>query len=74
MANDGDDGTFGDIAYSLTSGHLDMFTIDETTGAVSTSERIDYEENPIFTISIQAEDLAEDPSDQRCVNKEISTL
>jgi len=60
-ATDGDLGTFGEVEYTIMSGHMDQFNITVDTGRVETTEELDFEETSSYTISIRAQDLGADP-------------
>ncbi|XP_069100904.1 protocadherin Fat 4-like isoform X2 [Argopecten irradians] len=56
-ATDGDSGTFGTITYSISSGDgASYFTIDSSTGIITSTAVIDYEVNTIFSMIVQAVD------------------
>ncbi|OWF41551.1 Protocadherin Fat 4 [Mizuhopecten yessoensis] len=56
-ATDGDSSTFGTVAYSISSGDgASYFTIDSSTGIITSTAVIDYEVNIIFSMIVQAVD------------------
>jgi len=61
-ATDGDLGTFGEVEYTIMSGHMNQFNITMDTGRVETTEELNYEEISSYTISIRAQDLGADPN------------
>ncbi|XP_029297174.1 LOW QUALITY PROTEIN: protocadherin alpha-3-like [Cottoperca gobio] len=69
-ATDADDGTNGEIVYSLRSKGqdrvLDMFHIDPITGAIIIKANVDYEENTAFEIRAEANDKAHPPMSAHC--------
>ncbi|KAM6923457.1 uncharacterized protein FYW49_005903 [Xenentodon cancila] len=64
-ATDADEGTNGDIVYSLRSKDqdhiLDIFEIDSETGMISVKGEIDYEERKAFEIRAEARDKGQPP-------------
>nr|XP_033489037.1 protocadherin alpha-3-like isoform X6 [Epinephelus lanceolatus] len=64
-ATDADEGTNGDIVYSLRDKDqdhiLDIFKIDPDTGIISVKGKIDYEERKAFEIRAEARDKAQPP-------------
>ncbi|KAF1384690.1 hypothetical protein PFLUV_G00122800 [Perca fluviatilis] len=64
-ATDADEGTNGEIVYSLRSKDqdhiLDIFKIDPETGIISVKGKIDYEERKAFEIRAEARDKAQPP-------------
>uniref|UniRef100_UPI0014458209 protocadherin alpha-8-like n=1 Tax=Epinephelus lanceolatus TaxID=310571 RepID=UPI0014458209 len=69
-ASDADEGTNGEIMYSLRSKGqdriLEIFQIDPTTGAISIKANVDYEENKAFEIRAEANDKAQPPMSAHC--------
>ncbi|XP_038652242.1 protocadherin beta-8-like isoform X7 [Scyliorhinus canicula] len=69
-ATDLDDGPNGEITYSLSShnsaGAREMFKVDSKTGEVRLKGKLDYEENKVFQISIQAMDKGSDSMSGHC--------
>ncbi|XP_077589322.1 protocadherin alpha-6-like isoform X6 [Stigmatopora nigra] len=61
-ATDLDEGKNGEVVYSLsnsmTENIMDLFAITETTGEIVLKGPIDFEENDLFEIEIQASDKA----------------
>ena len=64
-ATDDDLGTFGELMYALMSGHMGQFNITENSGRVETTDQLDYETTPSYTISIRALDLAENALERK---------
>ena len=64
-ATDDDLGTFGELMYALMSGHMEHFNITESSGRVETTNELDYETTPSYTISIRALDLAENVGERK---------
>ncbi|XP_070819217.1 protocadherin alpha-4-like [Chaetodon trifascialis] len=64
-ATDADEGTNGEIVYSLRNKDqdhiLDIFRIDPDTGIISVKGKIDYEERKAFEIRAEARDKAQPP-------------
>ncbi|XP_035768409.1 protocadherin alpha-9-like [Neolamprologus brichardi] len=64
-ATDADEGTNGEIVYSLRSKDqdhiLDIFQIDPETGVISVKAKIDYEERKAFEIRAEARDKGQPP-------------
>ncbi|XP_063353862.1 protocadherin alpha-8-like isoform X12 [Pelmatolapia mariae] len=64
-ATDADEGTNGEIVYSLRSKDqdhiLDIFEIDPETGVISVKAKIDYEERKAFEIRAEARDKGQPP-------------
>ncbi|XP_042339334.1 protocadherin alpha-3-like, partial [Plectropomus leopardus] len=69
-ATDADEGTNGEIVYSLRSKGqariLEIFKIDPITGAISIKGNVDYEENKAFEIRAEANDKAQPPMSAHC--------
>ncbi|KTG04954.1 hypothetical protein cypCar_00031467, partial [Cyprinus carpio] len=69
-ATDKDEGTNGEIVYSLRKtgqDHiLDIFQIDPNTGAITVKGNIDFEENNAFEIRAQASDKGQPPMSTHC--------
>ncbi|XP_049441910.1 protocadherin alpha-8-like isoform X21 [Epinephelus fuscoguttatus] len=69
-ATDADEGTNGEIVYSLRSKGqdriLEIFQIDPITGAISIKANVDYEENKAFEIRAEANDKAQPPMSAHC--------
>ncbi|KAM4621724.1 protocadherin alpha-8-like [Polymixia lowei] len=69
-ASDADEGTNGEIVYSLRSkgqDHiLDIFHIDPQSGAIIVKGNVDFEENTAFEIRAEANDKAQPPMSAHC--------
>ncbi|XP_041929723.1 protocadherin alpha-8-like [Alosa sapidissima] len=69
-ATDADDGTNGEIVYSLRKTDqdhiLDAFEIDPNTGAITVQGIIDYEEHSAFEIRVEASDKGQPPVLAHC--------
>ncbi|XP_070819434.1 protocadherin alpha-8-like [Chaetodon trifascialis] len=69
-ATDADEGTNGEIVYSLRSKGqdriLEIFHIDPITGAITVKANLDYEEFPAFEIRAEANDKAQPPMSAHC--------
>ncbi|XP_077569325.1 protocadherin-17 isoform X2 [Stigmatopora nigra] len=69
-ATDPDEGNNGQVVYSF-SGYAperirELFTIDPRTGVIKIQGKIDYEENPVIEIDVQAKDLGPNPIPGHC--------
>ncbi|KAL2087592.1 hypothetical protein ACEWY4_016420 [Coilia grayii] len=69
-ATDPDEGSNGQIVYSF-SGYTpdrirELFSIDPETGVIKIQGKIDYEENPIIEIDVQAKDQGPNPIPGHC--------
>ncbi|KPP76192.1 hypothetical protein Z043_104488 [Scleropages formosus] len=69
-ATDPDEGSNGQIVYSF-SGYApdrirELFSIDPRTGVIKIQGEIDYEENPVIEIDVQAKDLGPNPIPGHC--------
>ncbi|XP_043927658.1 protocadherin-17 isoform X2 [Protopterus annectens] len=69
-ATDPDEGTNGEVVYSF-SGYAsdrvrELFSVDPKTGMVKVQGNLDYEENGIVEIDIQAKDLGPNPIPAHC--------
>ncbi|XP_036837985.1 protocadherin-17-like isoform X2 [Oncorhynchus mykiss] len=69
-ATDPDEGSNGQVVYSF-SGYApdrirELFSIDSRTGVIKIQGEIDYEENPIIEIDVQAKDLGPNPIPGHC--------
>lgn len=69
-ATDPDEGNNGQVVYSF-SGYAperirELFSIDSRTGVIKIQGEIDYEENPIIEIDVQAKDLGPNPIPGHC--------
>ncbi|KAI3351739.1 hypothetical protein L3Q82_020579 [Scortum barcoo] len=69
-ATDADEGTNGEIVYSLRSKGqdrvLEIFHIDPITGVITVRANVDYEEYPAFEIRVEANDKAQPPMSAHC--------
>uniref|UniRef100_A0A3Q3IMZ7 Cadherin domain-containing protein n=1 Tax=Monopterus albus TaxID=43700 RepID=A0A3Q3IMZ7_MONAL len=69
-ASDADEGTNGDIVYSLRSKGqdriLELFHIDPETGVIMVKANIDFEESKAFEIRAEANDKAQPPMSAHC--------
>ncbi|KPP77161.1 protocadherin-16-like [Scleropages formosus] len=63
-ARDKDQGPNGDVQYSILQGygtHSDWFTIDSTTGIITTATQLDYETDPKPSLIVVARDAGRPP-------------
>lgn len=69
-ATDPDEGSNGQVTYSLSFYGSDrikeLFSIDPKTGIIKIQGKIDYEENPIIEIDVQAKDQGPNPVPGHC--------
>ncbi|XP_061090976.1 protocadherin alpha-2-like [Conger conger] len=69
-ATDPDEGMNSELVYSLAErGRLnpsDMFSIDSTTGEITTKGNLDFEENSAYEIRVQARDKGATPRSTHC--------
>ncbi|KAM9461751.1 protocadherin-17 [Clarias gariepinus] len=69
-ATDPDEGSNGQVTYSLSFYGSDrikeLFSIDAKTGIIKIQGKIDYEENPIIEIDVQAKDQGPNPVPGHC--------
>ncbi|KAM4621725.1 protocadherin alpha-5-like [Polymixia lowei] len=69
-AADADEGPNKEISYSLSTKDqdhvLELFKIDQETGALTVIGKIDYEEHPAFEIRVQASDKGTPPMAAQC--------
>ncbi|KAM9740533.1 protocadherin alpha-3-like isoform 3-T3 [Menidia menidia] len=69
-ATDADEGTNGEILYSLRSKGqdriLEIFHIDALTGAIKVKANVDHEEQAAFEIRVEASDKAQPPMSAHC--------
>ncbi|XP_012583214.1 PREDICTED: protocadherin alpha-11, partial [Condylura cristata] len=68
-ATDRDEGTNGQVAYSLRSIKPDgknLFTLNENSGEVRVNGTLDYEENKFYEIQVQATDKGTPPMAGHC--------
>ncbi|XP_022092788.1 protocadherin-16-like [Acanthaster planci] len=73
LATDADSGTNSDIRYSIQTPQP-MFSIDEITGALTTTAEIDRESDSRFLFVVQATDQAAILSDRRSSTVTVSIL
>ncbi|XP_053311421.1 protocadherin-17 isoform X3 [Spea bombifrons] len=69
-ASDADEGTNGDILYSF-SGYAsdriwELFSLDSKSGIIQVKGNLDYEENGLIEIDVQAEDQGPNPIPVHC--------
>uniref|UniRef100_A0A8C6ZNN2 Protocadherin 17 n=1 Tax=Nothoprocta perdicaria TaxID=30464 RepID=A0A8C6ZNN2_NOTPE len=69
-ATDADEGTNGEVLYSF-SGYApervrDLFSIDPQSGLIRVKGNLDYEENGLIEIDVQARDLGPNPIPAHC--------
>ncbi|XP_060935915.1 protocadherin gamma-A2-like [Limanda limanda] len=58
-ATDADSGSYGAVTYTLSNmkgSTADLFTIDENTGTISVSGKIDYEKDRKYEVRVEAKD------------------
>ncbi|XP_075337486.1 protocadherin alpha-2-like isoform X25 [Odontesthes bonariensis] len=69
-ATDADEGTNGEILYSLRSRGqdriLEIFHIDPVTGAIMVKTNVDHEEQAAFEIRVEASDRGQPPMSAHC--------
>ncbi|KAM3866666.1 protocadherin alpha-8-like [Diretmus argenteus] len=69
-ATDADEGTNGEISYSLSSKDqdhiLEIFHIDQENGVLTVKGKIDFEEHQAFEIRVQASDRGQPPMAAQC--------
>ncbi|XP_071313458.1 protocadherin alpha-8-like isoform X7 [Trachinotus anak] len=69
-ASDADEGTNGEIVYSLRSKGqdriLEIFHIDSITGVIMVKANVDFEEYAAFEIRVEANDKAQPPMSAHC--------
>ncbi|XP_058263984.1 protocadherin alpha-3-like [Hemibagrus wyckioides] len=69
-ASDADDGLNGEIEYTLgrssKSSVNDVFQLDSVTGEISVKGNIDYEENEVYRLNVQATDKGQPPMTVDC--------
>lgn len=71
-AEDQDKGDNGRVTYRLTYGSDDKFQIDENTGVIRITGKLDFELRQIYNVSVHAEDGGDPPLMSACViNVEI---
>ncbi|KAI5099594.1 protocadherin Fat 4, partial [Silurus meridionalis] len=77
-AADEDDGSNGEVSYSILSdarsSATELFTISPISGDITVKGNIDYEEYPSIELKIQAKDNAHLPRMSRCKVIEINIL
>ena len=59
MATDADAGLNGTVRYRLTGDSMDLFTINNTTGYLSSLVQLDREERSVYELTVIAEDMGE---------------
>ncbi|XP_041438392.1 protocadherin-17 isoform X2 [Xenopus laevis] len=69
-ATDADEGSNGEVVYSF-SGYApdrirELFSIDSKTGIIQVRGNLDYEENGLIEIDVQARDLGPNPIPKHC--------
>ncbi|XP_038848520.1 protocadherin alpha-3-like [Salvelinus namaycush] len=69
-ATDADEGTNGEIVYSLRNKDqeriLDIFEIDPNSGVITVKSNIDFEERKAFEIRVEASDRGQPPMTAHC--------
>ncbi|GAB1601746.1 protocadherin Fat 1 isoform X5 [Argonauta hians] len=71
-AYDPDLGSGGEVTYSLIYGTDGKFEIDEITGTVRVSQKLDFEQKQVYNITAQAQDNGHSPLLSSCfINIEI---
>ncbi|XP_053366677.1 protocadherin alpha-3-like [Clarias gariepinus] len=67
-ASDADDGLNGEIEYTLrrSSNANDLFQLDSVTGVIRVRGNIDYEENEVYRLNVQATDKGQPPMTVDC--------
>ncbi|GAA6083547.1 protocadherin alpha-3-like isoform X14 [Tachysurus ichikawai] len=69
-ASDADDGLNGEIEYTLRrsskSNINDVFLLNSVTGEISVNGNIDYEENDVYRLNVQATDKGQPPMTVDC--------
>ncbi|MEE6471019.1 hypothetical protein FKM82_009155 [Ascaphus truei] len=69
-ATDSDEGSNGEVFYSFSgyaSDHVwDIFSIDSRTGLIQVKSNLDYEENGLIEIDVQAQDQGPNPIPVHC--------
>ncbi|XP_029918432.1 protocadherin alpha-2-like [Myripristis murdjan] len=69
-ASDADDGANGEVEYSLgrnvKKGVQELFHLDSVTGVLRVKGKIDYEENEVFRLNVQASDKGQPPLSVDC--------
>ncbi|XP_053092530.1 protocadherin alpha-3-like [Pangasianodon hypophthalmus] len=69
-ASDADDGLNGELEYTLRrsskSNVNDVFQLDSVTGEISVKGNIDYEENEVYRLNVQATDKGQPPMTVDC--------
>ncbi|KAI5626827.1 protocadherin Fat 4, partial [Silurus asotus] len=68
-ASDADDGLNGELVYALKrsqSNTKDLFQLDSVTGEISVKGNIDYEENEVYRLNVQATDKGQPPMTGDC--------
>ncbi|CAI9732107.1 protocadherin Fat 1 isoform X3 [Octopus vulgaris] len=71
-AYDPDLGSGGEVTYSLIYGTDGKFEIDEITGTVRVSQKLDFEQKQVYNITAQAQDNGDSPLLSSCfINIEV---
>ncbi|XP_042668130.1 protocadherin Fat 4 [Centrocercus urophasianus] len=70
LATDGDEGTNGQVRYSIVSGDTgNEFRIDSVTGVITVAKPLDRERKPSYMLSVQSSDRGSSPrTDTTTVN------
>uniref|UniRef100_A0A8C2SPN7 Protocadherin Fat 4 n=1 Tax=Coturnix japonica TaxID=93934 RepID=A0A8C2SPN7_COTJA len=70
LATDGDEGTNGQVRYSIVSGDTgNEFRIDSVTGVITVAKPLDREKKPFYTLTVQSSDRGSSPrTDTAAVN------
>ncbi|XP_063045444.1 protocadherin alpha-8-like [Engraulis encrasicolus] len=70
LATDLDEGTNGEVTYSfgsdLTSKVTETFSINSITGEILVKGRLDYEQNAVYKLDVQASDNGQPPTTSDC--------
>ncbi|XP_076089767.1 protocadherin Fat 4-like [Mytilus galloprovincialis] len=73
-ASDDDSGNNGEVAYSIVSGDgASVFSVNETSGEITSSSDIDYETKSLFSIVMEAKDNGTSSLSSRCLVKVLIT-
>ncbi|XP_071377145.1 protocadherin alpha-3-like [Centroberyx affinis] len=69
-ATDADDGSNGDVEYTLgrnlKKGVHDLFQLDSVTGVIRVKGKIDFEDNEVYRLNVQASDKGQPPLSVDC--------
>ncbi|XP_014378445.1 protocadherin Fat 4 [Alligator sinensis] len=70
FATDGDEGTNGQVRYTIISGNTNNeFRIDSVTGVITVAKPLDREKEPSYTLTVQSSDRGSSPrTDTTTVN------